>query len=369
MISSPDVLLWLTLAAFFVASVVSVTVAGLSYFGQKRPWLVPALILAAGVIEAAIVVMYGRIVVPGFPGGPLPSARIRLPFLLAALALLLYPILYYIMNDREFKIMMEHAAQLKAKRTATEYEKGVLQRHLDRAIDQNMEQKRQFAELRSLIITNVRHELLTPATFVLGWVKMILDGTFGEPPDPLREPLLTVHSSTSRLAAVVDRMVTTLREPSFREADMADIGRGALADAGVWLNTRRQRDEVILAADIPDHLPMVGDPEMLHAALVELLNNAVKFGSSEVELRMFVQDGEIVTQVIDNGIGISRPFHRRIFEPLFQIQMHSKRQYEGAGNGLAAVERVAVVHDGKVFVDSKLGNGAAFSFVIPGKRE
>ncbi|MCB1719457.1 MAG: ATP-binding protein, partial [Candidatus Competibacteraceae bacterium] len=130
-------------------------------------------------------------------------------------------------------------------------------------------------------------------------------------------------------------------------------------------NTRRDPKDIIITSDIPENLPVIGDTEMLRTAVFELLNNAIKFGATAIHLAMFVEDGEVVTVVRDNGIGISRKFHRQIFEPLYQVRMDSQRPYEGAGMGLAVVASVASAHDGHAFVVSRLGQGATFTFIVP----
>lgn len=123
-----------------------------------------------------------------------------------------------------------------------------------------------------------------------------------------------------------------------------------------------------IRADIGDRLDVIGDVKMLRLAVSELLNNALKFKATTVTVSAFEQSGEVVVRVTDDGIGISRRFHKLIFEPMFQVRMDSKRPFEGAGMGLAVVERVARVHDGFVQVESRLGQGAIFSFTMPAQQ-
>ena len=367
MISQPDGLMWATIVFFFLAGVVSLALGAAGYFVQKRPFLVPLLVVTVGVVDILFAVKYAQIVVPGFPGGPEPSASIR-PFLFAiSLVMLSVPFGFYITGDRELRIARKHAEELQAKRDVAQFAEEKLKDRLDAAYTQNAEQQQQFAQLKQLIITNVRHELQTPMSITLGYIDMIIHGTFGEVVGTkLHDPLTTVHKSTRRMSAVVERMVNTWREPAFRVTDMAVVGRQLLDDPDIWLNTRRNPADITISSDIPDHLFVIGDTEMLRTAVFELLNNALKFGSTEVHLTMFEEDGEVVTQVRDNGIGISRKYHRQVFEPLFQIRMDSKRPFEGAGMGLAVVESVAHAHDGHALVQqSRLGQGAIFNLIIP----
>ena len=366
MISQPDGLLWATIVLFFAAGVASIVLGGAGYFIQKRPFLVPLAVVIVGLVDIAFAVKYAQIVVPGFPGGPQPSGSIR-PFMFAvSLVMLSVPFGFYITGDRELRAARKHAEELEAKRHVAEYAEEKLKRRLDEAYTQNAEQQQLFAQLKQLIITNVRHELQTPVAITLGYIDLIIRGTFGDViGTTLHEPLSTVHTSTRRMSAVVERMVNTWREPVLRPTDMAPIGRQLLTDPDIWLNTRRDPKDIIITSDIPENLPVIGDTEMLRTAVFELLNNAIKFGATAIHLAMFVEDGEVVTVVRDNGIGISRKFHRQIFEPLYQVRMDSQRPYEGAGMGLAVVASVASAHDGHAFVVSRLGQGATFTFIVP----
>lgn len=366
MISPVDPFVWVIITVFLVAGIVSLLVGYAGYFVQKRPFLVPLLVSVAGVADVVFAIVYAQLTVPGFPGHPVPSAAGRPWLAVVGVAALAYPLSVYFSGDREFHLMLEHAGQMAAKQRITEAEKGILRRHIDDLITQNGRQKEMFAELKGLILTNVRHELLTPATYILGIADMIIMGTFGSYSDGLREPLETVHTSTSRLTAVVDRMVTILRDPHKIQTDVAELARAAVGDKAIWINTRRGEGEVALTWEIPNSVPVVGDPAMLQMALVELLNNAIKFGSTAVHLEMRVAGCDVVVAVQDDGIGIEGQYMHRIFEPLYQVQMDSRRRYEGAGNGLAAVQKVANAHGGQVFLKySQPGKGSTFVFLLP----
>jgi signal transduction histidine kinase len=379
MISPPNILMWLILATFLAAFLVSVFAALSVRYVQKRPWPIPTLIMATGTMDLVFSIAYARLVVPQFPGGTFVTADVRGPLWLVAITALVFPIAIYVASEKQLRMEKETSEQLATERQLAQdqlaSEKQIaqltasrLQEQLRAADLRNDEQHRQLADLKRLIISNVSHELKTPLAIALGYATMILDGTFGEVATHLHEPISTVHLSTRRMNAVVERMVNTWREPSLQPTDIATIGRQALSDPDIWLNVRRDPAEISLTSDIPDHLFVVGDTEMLRTAVVQLLNNAIKFRASQVDLAMYEEDGEIVTRVRDNGIGISRKYQRDIFEPLYQVRMDTKRPFEGAGMGLAVVASVARAHDGHAYVVSRLGNGASFFFVIPANR-
>ena len=368
MISPPDPTVFIIAFVFLLAGFVSWAVAVAAYFIQKRSIMAAAL-GAMGAIYGIFAYRYAQLTLPGFPGYPIPSADGRPYFLAIGIAAVAYPILLYVSGGRELKMILAHSEQLAAKQRTVEFEKEILRHHISQAEARNAEQQQMFQEFKYLILTNVGHELRTPITFILGFVRMIIDGTFGQVEGTsLHEPMEQVHTSTRRLFAVIKRMLTaTLRDPDFAPTDIALIGQQALADRDIWLNTRRNPADVTLTSDIPDKLPIVGDQDMLRTAIVELLNNAIKFGATHIRLTISEEDGEAVVQVHDNGIDVARESHRDIFEPYCQVQMDSNRQYEGTGAGLAAVENVARKHRGHAFVQNPPSQqkGAIFNFIIP----
>jgi two-component system phosphate regulon sensor histidine kinase PhoR len=100
---------------------------------------------------------------------------------------------------------------------------------------------------------------------------------------------------------------------------------------------------------------------------VNLLSNAQKYGGTppRVRLKASARDAEVTIAVSDNGAGIPRPEHRRIFEKFYRIDDRLSRTKEGSGLGLAIVKHVARAHHAKVLVESEEGKGSTFALVLP----
>ncbi len=368
-ISPPDPWGLLTAVTFMVAGVGSVVAGILGRVVQKRPYPVPVLIALVGIADLAYAWKYAQLILPGFPGNPIPSAEIRPFMFLISLVALSVPVGFWWTGDRELRLMQQTNERVEQERNLAQFMEAQLKQQLTNMQDEKASQQRMFAEFKQLIITNVSHELQTPLAISLGYIDMIFSGTFGDvSSSPLNAPLQSVQLSNRRMSAVVERMVHSVREPVFQLADMALIVRQVIDDPDIWINTRRNPADVTIRADIGDRLDVIGDVKMLRLAVSELLNNALKFKATTVTVSAFEQSGEVVVRVTDDGIGISRRFHKLIFEPMFQVRMDSKRPFEGAGMGLAVVERIARVHDGFVQVESRLGQGAIFSFTMPAQQ-
>ena len=137
MTSPVDPFVWIIIVVFLVAGIVSLVVGYAAYFQQKRPYHVPLLVAIAGVVDVVFAVIYAQLTIPGFPGYPVASAAGRPYLAVIGVAALLYPLSVYFSGDREFRLMLEHAETLEAKRTATEYEKNILRRHIQEAEARN----------------------------------------------------------------------------------------------------------------------------------------------------------------------------------------------------------------------------------------
>ncbi len=113
------------------------------------------------------------------------------------------------------------------------------------------------------------------------------------------------------------------------------------------------------------------DQIKIRQVFLNLINNAVKFSSKNnkenprVEIGHNDREQEHEFYVRDNGIGIDQQNHQQVFG-IFK-RLHKSEEYEGTGAGLTIVKRVIVDHDGRIWIDSELGEGATFYFTIPKK--
>jgi two-component system phosphate regulon sensor histidine kinase PhoR len=130
---------------------------------------------------------------------------------------------------------------------------------------------------------------------------------------------------------------------------------------------------VELVRDVAEGLPlMLADPQELSMALTHLVDNATKFtpAGGRVVVRARAVDGAdgrpgVELAVQDTGIGIAKDLQAKVFERFYQVDSSLKRQYSGAGIGLAVVKQIIEAHGSRVHVDSEPRQGATFRFVLP----
>jgi signal transduction histidine kinase len=138
-------------------------------------------------------------------------------------------------------------------------------------------------------------------------------------------------------------------------------------------DVRLKQDGFVLTFDPPPTPlpPVVVDPDAIGQALINLLDNAVKYSGSSREIYVqLAQQGEsILFSVSDLGIGIPRKEQEKIFEKFYRVSTGLVHDVKGSGLGLSLVKHIVEAHGGKVTVESQPGQGATFTVYLPILRE
>ena len=123
-------------------------------------------------------------------------------------------------------------------------------------------------------------------------------------------------------------------------------------------------------ASIESSLPVLGDAFRLKQALVNLVNNAIKYNrpSGEVKISARADDAQVIIEIKDNGIGISQADQQRIFERFYRVDKSRSRAQGGSGLGLSIVKKIVEEHGGTISVESILGEGSTFRITLPRRK-
>jgi signal transduction histidine kinase len=270
-----------------------------------------------------------------------------------------------------------------APRSSDEHLRAQSQRivaHLEQKVAELSEANSRMRELdhaRREFYRNLSHELATPMTPIVGYVRLLCDGELGELSAPQLKAIRAVDECTRRLRGLIDNLldVTAIETGRMRfmlrDYDLAETVRKAVKRSQTAFVDRRLR----VSVDVPDVMPGLGDAARLGRAVSEMLDNAGKFtpegGAVGIRLRR-LGSGQFELCVADTGPGVPREAAPRLFEPFFQADGSVTRSYGGAGVGLAIVRGVAQGHGGDVRVESpteeEIGgvrfSGAAFYLTV-----
>jgi signal transduction histidine kinase len=115
----------------------------------------------------------------------------------------------------------------------------------------------------------------------------------------------------------------------------------------------------------PEPPPVAADPDKLRQVLVNLIENAVKYGEGTVEVRVGRDDGSMRFSVRDNGLGIPVEEHERVFEKFYRLDPDMTQGVGGTGLGLYICRELIEGMDGRIWLESSPGVGSMFSFELP----
>jgi two-component system phosphate regulon sensor histidine kinase PhoR len=235
------------------------------------------------------------------------------------------------------------------------------------------ERERRLAALKSEFVANVSHELKTPLSLVRMFSELLATGRVRD--DGKRQQYLSIIMRESeRLSALIENVLDFARVERGKAAyhfEPGDVSEVVLRAVEVY-RYRMEREGVELALSIEPNLPKtVLDERALELALVNLLDNAIKYGQEGGRIELNVRMRGVRTleiRLTDHGQGIPKEEQRRIFERFVRGKGAREGRVRGSGIGLALVQHIARSHGGQVWVESDVGKGASFFFTLPVRR-
>jgi len=229
---------------------------------------------------------------------------------------------------------------------------------------------RRLENIRRDFVANVSHELRTPITSIKGFVETLLD----QPPEDKDEAerfLHIVRKHADRLNAIIEDLLSLSRiEQGAAEAELA-LTKSRVGDvlSASILACDRQASAKGIALDLECDADLYAkaDPALLEQAVVNLIDNAIKYSNkgSIVNVTAAASETSIDISVMDRGIGISEQHISRVFERFYRVDKARSRDLGGTGLGLAIVKHIALAHGGNVEIDSTPGEGTTCTIHLP----
>ncbi len=223
--------------------------------------------------------------------------------------------------------------------------------------------------IRRDFVANVSHELRTPLTAIRGYAETLLEGAL-EDQENNRRFLEIIKAHAIRLNNISSDLLTLseLEAGKARPEPEPVAVRGALESALRTLESEARLRGVSLLCGRIDDVRVLGDRLQIEQALVNLLDNAVKFNRPRGEVLLEVTragDGRVRITITDTGIGIPHDDLPRIFERFYRVDKARSREVGGTGLGLSIVKHIIERMNGTVSVESQLGKGSTFTLLLP----
>ena len=234
------------------------------------------------------------------------------------------------------------------------------------AVGRDISQRKEMERMKDEMLSAVSHEMRTPLTAMLGFLQFIVENPVEEA--EMREYLGIMHKEAERLNELINNFLDMQRlKAKHNTYDFQPVSvRPLLEDAAALYSISSVNHRI--KVHLPSVLPSVfGDGELLHQALINLISNAIKYSpcGSEIEIGSRRDENNITLWVKDEGIGIPSASLDKIFDLFYRVDNKSSRKTKGTGLGLALVKDIVSAHEGRVWVESSLGEGSCFYMSLP----
>ncbi len=235
------------------------------------------------------------------------------------------------------------------------------------SVQQNAARLEKVAEDRQIFIANLAHEMKTPLTSILGFA------------DLLRIKKTVSDRERAEYAGTIVEETKRLRSLSGKLMELISIGCTETEKKPVSLPEMIRETETALSPILTktsvslncmsEDITISADEELFKSLLYNIIENAVKASGNgqQIDLVAAMYGGNAVISVTDHGIGMSEEDAEKVFAPFYMVDKSRSRKAGGAGLGLALCVRIAELHNAKLSIDSKLGEGTTVYITINGE--
>jgi two-component system phosphate regulon sensor histidine kinase PhoR len=231
---------------------------------------------------------------------------------------------------------------------------------------QDITHLKELDRIKSDFVNTVSHDLRSPLTAILGYVELI--DRVGTVNDQQREFIHRVQISVHNITSLINDLLDLGRiEAGFDARKEIVPFTGIIHFAVDGLKSRADEKSLELILDIPEELPQIlGNPVRMRQMLNNLIANAIKYTPVKGKIRIYAhaEGGQIILQISDNGPGIPAADQPYIFDKFYRAS-NVPSETPGTGLGLAIVKSIVENHQGRIWVESNVGQGTTFTVVLP----
>ncbi|MEI6221823.1 MAG: ATP-binding protein [bacterium] len=246
-------------------------------------------------------------------------------------------------------------------------------RQINKELQTTNERLRELDVAKTEFVSIASHQLRTPLTAIRGYNSLVLEENIGKLNNKQRNFLLQTMVSAERMMMLINDLLDMSNMETgkfalyFSQADYLLLVNETIKDFELMVESKHIRIE----KRVPSHLPLITiDPDKVRQILINLVDNAIKYGKEDSTITISVEhkNGEILTSVQDEGVGIEEDKREWIFEKFYRGDRARESSPNGSGIGLFVVKKIVEYHRGRIWVDSVIGKGSTFHFTLPVKR-
>ncbi|MFN2358162.1 MAG: ATP-binding protein [Desulfotignum sp.] len=230
---------------------------------------------------------------------------------------------------------------------------------------------RRLERMHKDFAANVSHELKTPLTTIKGFIETLLQMRT-DAQDDAAEFLQIIEKNVNRMIELINDLLALARLErlegtgiQFAQNHLSTLIQGAVNTCSAMA----QKKQIQIRMDCPDDLTAMVDPILMEQAIVNLVENAVKYSPDNKPVDITVRDtgGWVDITITDSGNGIAKEHLPKIFNRFYRVDKGRSRQEGGTGLGLAIVKHIVQYHNGRITVSSVKGKGTTFHIRMPSR--
>ena len=239
------------------------------------------------------------------------------------------------------------------------------------AVLHDITREKEIAKIKNDFVSHVSHELKTPLASISAYSEMLIDGEANN--DQMRKEFYTViQSQAQRLNRLIEDILNISRiESGLIKVEKKAVSLAMIIQEQIQMiqNFAAEKNVKVVCPELIVFDQVYGDKDMLSQVVVNLLSNAVKYtpsgGTVNIAIEVEESAGLARVSVTDTGVGIPENQIEHLFEKFHRVE-ENKNMAKGTGLGLNLVKQIIEkVHNGRVFVESMVGQGSTFGFELP----
>jgi two-component system phosphate regulon sensor histidine kinase PhoR len=236
------------------------------------------------------------------------------------------------------------------------------------AVFHDISRLKELEKIRQDFVANVSHELRTPLTTIKGYAETLLEGALKE--EVAYQFVQVIKRQSDRLTKIVEDLLALSKiELKEFQLKIETLPFHELAeDVLRYIQEATEKKKISISLELPTPLMVKGDRHYLEQILINLIDNAIKYGREGGKITVSAvqrNQSEVEISVIDNGIGIPKEDLPRIFERFYRVDKGRSQELGGTGLGLSIVKHLISAHGGRVWAESQFGEGSTFYFTLP----